>query len=191
MAEGASKQNMQPAAVIARLYGSDVRRIQQMNAAGIIKGTGRPAMYDLLPTIQALFKYQRDIIQNKTKNERSEQFEEEKLKAEADLKRAKADTAKLELAELQGKLHKSEDVEAIITDHVLYFRSMLMAMPGKLAVDCAACKTAAEAAERIKQEVYFVLNALADYRYDPEEYKKRVRERRGWDDGNGEDNDDE
>lgn len=176
------KQSLQPAAVIARLYGSDVRRIQQLNSAGIIKGQGRPAMYDLLPTIQALFEYQRKIIQGKEKTANMAQLEEDKLRAEADIKRSKADVAKLELAELQGKLHKAEDVEAIITDHVLYFRSMLMAMPGKLAVDCAACKTAAEAAERIKQEVFFVLNNLAEYRYDPEEFKKRVRDRKGWDD---------
>ena len=29
-------------------------------------------------------------------------------------------------------------------------------------------------------EVYSILKDLANYEYDPEEYKKRVRERRGW-----------
>ena len=57
---------------------------------------------------------------------------------------------------------------------------MLMALPGKLAVDCANCKSAAEAAGKIEREVYFILENLADYRYDPEEYKKRVMERQGW-----------
>ena len=32
----------------------------------------------------------------------------------------------------------------------------------------------------MKQEVHFILEQLADYRYDPEEYKQRVRERQGW-----------
>ena len=54
-----------------------------------------------------------------------------------------------------------------------------MAMPGKLAVDLAGTHTAPEQADRVKREVYFVLNALADYRYDPEVYKARVRERQG------------
>ena len=64
-----------------------------------------------------------------------------------------------------------------MTDHVLFLRSMLMAMPGKLAVDLAGDHTAAEQAERVKKEVYYILNQAADYRYDPAEYAKRVRER--------------
>ena len=36
----------------------------------------------------------------------------------------------------------------ITTDHVMFLRSMLMAMPGKLAVDLGGTHTAAEQAER-------------------------------------------
>ena len=185
----AENQNLQPAAVIARIYGSDVRRIQQLNTAGVIKGEGRPAKYDLLPTIKALFEYQRKLIQGKNKSEQIAKLEEEKLQAEVNIKTAKAEAAQLELAELQGKLHRAEDVEAITTDHVLFVRSMLMAMPGKLAVDLAGSHTAAEQAERVKKEVYFILNQLASYKYDPEEYKKRVMERQGWDVGTKDDGD--
>lgn len=185
----AENQNLQPAAVIARIYGSDVRRIQQLNTAGVIKGEGRPAKYDLLPTIKALFEYQRKLIQGKNKSEQIAKLEEEKLQAEVNIKTAKAEAAQLELAELQGKLHRAEDVEAITTDHVLFVRSMLMAMPGKLAVDLAGSHTAAEQAERVKKEVYFILNQLAGYKYDPEEYKKRVMERQGWDVGTKDDSD--
>ena len=174
------KQNLQPTAVIARLYGTDPRRIQQLNAAGIIKGQGRPAMYDLLPTIQALFKYQREIIEGSKKEQEIAALEKEKLQAETDIKRAKAAVAKMEQEELEGKLHRAEDVKAITTDHVLFLRSMLMAMPGKLAVDLGGTHTAAEQAERVKQEVYYILDQLANYKYDPEEYKKRVKERQGW-----------
>lgn len=174
------KQNLQPAAVIARIYGSDVRRIQQLNTAGIIKGQGRPAMYDLLPTVQALFEYQRKIIQGKEKSAATEQLEAEKLQAEKRIKTAKAEMAEFELKELKGELHRASDVEAITTDHVMFVRSMIMALPGKLAVDLAAIQSAPEAAERIKQEAYSILDRLANYRYDPDEYKKRVMERQGW-----------
>jgi len=53
MAEN-TKRNLQPAAVIARLYGTDVRRIQQLNTAGIIKGEGRPACASASAQIQLL-----------------------------------------------------------------------------------------------------------------------------------------
>lgn len=181
------KQNLQPTAVIARLYGTDPRRIQQLSAAGIIKGQGRPAMYDLLPTIQALFKYQRELIEGTKKDQDISELEKEKLQAETNIKKAKAEIAMLERDELAGKLHRSEDVEAITTDHVLFLRSMLMAMPGKLAVDLGGTHTAAEQAEKVKQEVYFILDQLANYKYDPEAYKKRVMERQGWENSHKDD----
>ena len=134
----------------------------------------------------AYIKYLSDKANGREKKETDALLETEKLTAEKRIKEAKAEMAELELQEQKGKLHRAEDVEAIVTDHVLFLRSMLMALPGKLAVDCANCKTAAEAAARIEREVHFVLENLAEYRYDPEEYKKRVRERRGWDEDHGE-----
>lgn len=182
----ADNQNLQPTQVIAKIFGVSTRRVEQLKTEGIIKGQGKPTKYDLLPTIQAYIKYLSDKANGREQKQNVADLEEQKLKAEVDMKRSKAEAAALELAELRGKLHRAEDVEAITTDHVLFLRSMLTAMPGKLAVDCAACKTAAEASERIRQEVYYILNNLTEYRYDPEEYKKRVRERRGWDGEHGE-----
>ena len=184
----AETKNLQPTAVIAKLFKKSTRRIEQLKAEGIIKGEGKPTKYDLLPTVQAYIEYLEGKAYGREKKEAMEDLERDKLDAEARIKKAKAESAELELKELKGQLHKAEDVEAITTDHVLFLRSMLMAMPGKLAVDCASCKTAAEAADRIRREVYYILDNLTEYRYDPEEYKKRVRERRGWE---GNERDDE
>jgi len=181
----AEKQNLQPVQVIAKIFGVTTRRVEQLKTEGIITGEGKPTKYDLLPTIQAYIRYLSDKANGREKKQNMADLEEAKLKAEVDMKKSKAEAASLELSELRGKLHRAEDVESIMTDHVLFLRSMLMAMPGKLAVDCANCQTAPEAADRIKREVYYILNNLTDYRYDPEEYKKRVRERRGWDDEHG------
>lgn len=187
----AENQNLQPTQVIAQIFGVSTRRIEQLKAEGIIKGSGKPTKYDLLPTIQAYIKYLSDKAYGREQKQSVADLEQQKLQAEVDMKRAKAEAASLELSELRGKLHRAEDVEAITTDHVLFLRSMLMAMPGKLAVDCANCATAAEAADRIRREVYYVLNNLTEYRYDPEEYKRRVRERRGWEDEQRGDRDEE
>lgn len=177
----AENQNFQGAAVIAKIFGVSTRRIEQLKAEGIIKGQGKPTKYDLLPTIQAYIKYLSDKANGREKKEKDARLETDKLDAEKRIKAAKAEVAEMELAELQGKLHRAEDVEAITTDHVLFLRSMLMAMPGKLAVDLAGDHTAAEQAEVVKREVYHILDQLAGYRYDPDEYKKRVKERQGWD----------
>ena len=173
--------NMVTTQVIAKLFGVSTRRIEQLKTEGVIKGQGKPTKFDLLPTIQAYIKYLSDKANGREKREVVADLEEAKLTAEVELKQSKAEAAKIALAELQGKMHKAEDVESIMTDHVLYLRSMLMAMPGKLAVDLANLHTAPEMAERVKQDVYYILNNLADYRYDPDAYRKRVMERQGWD----------
>lgn len=173
-------QNLVSTKEIAQFFQVSTRRVEQLKAEGVIKGEGKPTKYDFIPTGMAYIKYLADKAHGREQKQMTAELEERKLKADAEIKEAKAEAAKLELKELRGKMHRAEDVEAIFTDHVLYLRSMLMAMPGKLAVDLSGEHTAAEQAERVKKEVYYILNCLADYQYDPEEYAKRVRERKGW-----------
>ena len=175
-------ENLQSTQVIAKIFGVSTRRVEQLKTEGVIKGHGKPTKYDLLPTIQAYIRYLSDKANGREKKETTAELEEAKLRAEVDIKEAQ-----MELKELQGKMHRAEDVEAIMTDHVLFLRSMLMAMPGKLAVDLSGTHTAPEQAERVKKEIYYILNQLADYRYDPEKYKARVRERQGWNERQGDD----
>lgn len=173
-------QNLQPTAVIAKIYGSDVRRIQQLNAQGVIHGNGRPAMYDLIPTIQKLFAYQRQLIQGQRCNPEAEKQEAAKRAADIRIKNARAKMAEMEQQQLAGSLLLASDVEAITTDHVLFFRSLLMGLPGKLAVDLAGDHTASEQAVVVQRAVNSILESLANYRFDPAEYERRLKERRGW-----------
>lgn len=173
-------QNLQSTQVIAKIFGVSTRRVEQLKTEGIIKGQGKPTKYDLLPTIQDYIKYLSDKANGREKKEKDSANESMKLDAEARIKKAKAEVAELELKELRGKLHRAEDVEAIVTDSVLLIRSMLLALPGKLAVDLASMEDAAEVADRIKKEVYDVLNRMSEYEYDAEAYAERVKEREGW-----------
>lgn len=177
----AENQNLQSSQVIAKIFGVTTRRVEQLKAEGIIKGEGKPTKYDLLPTIQAYIKFLSDKAYARQKKEAIEDLEKQKLESEVTIRKSKAEIAKLELKEIQGKMHRAEDVEAIFTDHVLFLRGLMLAMPNKLAVDLAGEHTAAEQAETVKREVHYVLNQLSDYCYDAEEYKKRVMARQGWD----------
>lgn len=186
----ATKQNLVDSKIIAQLFGVTTRRVQQLAQEGIISATkqGNANKYDLLPTIQRYIKHLSEKANGKEAAKKDTETEGRRLEAEADLKRSKADMAALQLKELEGKMHRSEDVEAVMTDLVYTIRSMLMALPGRLAVDVVSAKTAAEASEVIRAEVYKVLEELAGYKYDPEEYARRVRDREGWSDlSDGED----
>lgn len=169
--------------VIAQLFNVSVRRVQQLVQEGVLETIKTPSgrRFDLIPTIQRYIKYLQDKATGRDKVEKDLKAESDKLAAEARLKTAKADVAEMELKELSGELHRAEDVEAVMTDHILLLRSMILALPGRLAVDVTNAKTPAEAAETIRAECYTMLNQLAAYEYDPDEYRRRVRERKGWD----------
>lgn len=165
---------MVSSAYLAQLFNLTARRINQLAKEGIIpfvqeNGVNR---YDMVEATRQYIKY----LTNKSDGT----DESRKLEAEADLKRSKADIAALQLKELEGTMHRSEDVEAVMTDLVYSIRSMLIALPGRLAVDTFGAGSAAEASDIIRIEVYKVLEELAAYKYDPEAYARRVREREGW-----------
>ena len=185
---------------IAAIFGVDPRRVQQLAKEGIITATkdGHANRYDLLPTIQRYIRYLTAKANGREPSKKDSEIEGRRLEAEADLKRSKADIAALQLSELEGTMHRSEDVEAVMTDLVYNIRSMLIALPGRLAVDVVAAQTVdvtgaatpAEASEIIRTEVYKILTELAGYKYDPEVYARRVRDREGWSEQLADDADD-
>lgn len=178
------KQNLQSTDIIAKLFELDVRRVQQLAKEGILPAASqRPYKFDLLPTVKAYIRYLRDRANGKeAKTADTVKAEADKLRAEADLKQSKAKIAELQLKELEGKMHRSEDVEALTNDLVYTARSMIMALPGRLAMDVVQAGSANEASALIRTECYKILDELAGYQYDPEAYRRRVRDREGWSD---------
>ena len=191
MADG-SKQNLQSSAIIGKLFGVTDRRVQQLAKDGIIPAAAkRPYMFDLLPTVQGrLYELSEKANGRESKNADTVQAEADKLRAEADLKQSKAAIAGLQLKELEGKMHRSEDVEAATNDLVYSVRSMIMALPGRLAMDVVQCVSANEVSALIRSECFKILNELSNYKYDPEVYRRRVRDREGWSDPIADETDD-
>ena len=113
----ATKQNLVDSKIIAQLFGVTTRRVQQLAQEGIISATkqGNANKYDLLPTIQRYIKHLSEKANGKEATKKDTETEGRRLEAEADLKRSKADMAALQLKELEGKMHRSEDVEAVMT----------------------------------------------------------------------------
>lgn len=181
MAETA-KKNLQGSDIIAKLFGVTERRVQQLAKEGVIPvAQQRPYKFDLLPTVQAYIKHLSEKANGKEqKSTDTVQAEADKLRAEADLKQSKAKIADMQLKELEGKMHRSEDVEAMTNDLVYTVRSLIMALPGRLAMDVVQAASANEASALIRSECHKILNELAGYKYDPEVYQRRVRDREGW-----------
>lgn len=179
----APKKTYVAAKQIAVLFGLTVRRIQQLTQDGVLQteSVGKQRRYDLLGTVRRYIDYLQKKVSEKGGSETDAENESRKLRADADLKQTKAEIARLELEELQGKMHRSEDVEAMTNDLVYNVRSMMLALPGRLAIDLAAITEPTEISNRVKCEVDAILIDLSNYKYSPEAYKKRVRDRQGKD----------
>ena len=162
---------------VADIIGKGIRTVQNLTKSGILTGEKVKGknQYNLYTVIREYCSY---VAKKEEKKYSS--AEEEKTAADARIKAAKAEIVELELMELKGRLHAAEDVEDMTADLALVIRSSLMAMPGRVSVELADIDDATEISECLKKEIYAILEDLSNYEYNPEEYRKRVRNRRGW-----------
>ena len=77
--------------------------------------------------------------------------------------RVKRHISELKLKTMQGELHKSEDVERVMTDMLISIKSKLLSMPSKLAPMLVARNDIDFIKRTISAEVLEVLNELKDY----------------------------
>ena len=160
---------------LAMILGLSVRRVQQMAQDGTIIAAQR-GRFPLCDAVQRYINF----LSKDNVSEEDLKVDKVRRTADASLRSTKAKIAQLELQELQGKMHSSDDVEAITSDMIFSIRGALIALPGRLAVDVVRVKTPAEAAELIRKEVHKIMRELSNYRYDPQKYEERVRERKDW-----------
>ena len=178
---------------LANLFGLTRQWINQLTGDGVLKRRDTPAgkRYNVVESVRAYTQYLRDKAASRADKGIPEDKELEKFEAEVKIKQAKAKIAELEADEVQGIMHRSEDVADMTEDLIYTVRGSLMALPGRLAVDVTSAQTAAEAAGIIRAEVFKVMQELSQYRYDPQKYEERVRDRMKWETEREADSDDE
>ena len=157
---------------LACVLGITARYVRQLTEDGQLEKI-KQGRYALCASVQKYIDSREAVTEDDAKLEKA------KRAAEVTLKTSKAHIAKMEADELRGKMHRSEDVEAMTADLIYTIRGSLLALPGRLAVD--AVKTPAEAAEVIRKEVALLMQELSQYQYDPKKYEERVRKRMDWD----------
>jgi phage terminase Nu1 subunit (DNA packaging protein) len=178
---------------IAQLFSITERRVQQLVKEGVLSATTVKGnlQFNFVYAVQAYIKHLTDRAENRSGTQALSELERQKLEAEVKYKDAKAAILELEQKELEGLMHRSDDVEAMTTDLIMTIRAMILTLPGRLAVDLANISNPAEIQTRIRAEGNSILDELTNYEYDPEAYAQRVRERQGWRDkiGNADEED--
>lgn len=177
---------------ISAMIGKSNQWVGQLVSQGTLNKRSTPhgAMFDVAAAMRAYCDMLEAREAQHAKSPDELKRESAKSAADVTLKVARATVAKLEAEELQGKMHRSEDVAAMTEDLIYAMRNALLALPGRLAVDTANAKTAAETSEIIRREVYEVMKELSNYKYDPAKYEERVRDRKRWEIAKGGDADD-
>jgi len=168
---------------LAKVLKLSTERIRQLEDEGYFQSKlkGRQKQYDFYPSVWMYLEYMKrhSTTAGMTLAE-AQDDDARRLKAEADLKEAKAAIENLKKEEFEATMHRSEDVETIMEMLVMAFRAEALAIPGAVAVDVAEATTAQEASGIIKNAVNNMLNRLTDFKYDPAKFKKLVREREKW-----------
>ena len=162
---------------LAHVLGLTKGRIYQLDSEGLFtrEETEQGNLFNMADCVQAYMDKQ-----SQDSNQEDAKVKAERLKAEASIKKSKSIIAALEATELNGKMHRSEDVQAITEDYLFEIRNMIMSLPGQLAVEVSQAANAAECADIIRTTVNRLLLDMTNYRYDPARYEERVRQRQNW-----------
>lgn len=155
--------------------------IGQMTSQGVINKTqtSHGAMYNLIESVKSF--YEHSMSDSDALKAKKDELLLKKMKADVSIRQSKSVKEHLEANELLGKMHRSEDVAALTGDLIYEFRSALIALIGRLAVDLEGVTDRAERAAIIQKEVYKLMADVSQYKYDSKKYEERVRARQGKD----------
>ena len=145
---------------IARFLDVSERRVRQLRDEKVIAEV-RPGLYDLIDTNHRYINYLRK------RNPESEETERAKLV------RAKRKNEEYELQLKENQLHAAEDIEAVMTDMLVNFKSRLMAIPSKLAPVLCKKTDKAEIFALLKDHIDEALMELSDFKAT---FGERVKE---------------
>jgi hypothetical protein len=146
------------AKAIARFLDISERRVRQLRDEKIIEEyPNSNGLYELIPTVHRYINYLRK--RNPETEENIDYYTER-----AKLVRAKRLNEEFELKIKENKLHSSDDIEVVMTDMLINFKSRLMAIPAKLSPILSKKKDKTEIFKILKEHIDESLDELSDFK---------------------------
>lgn len=152
------------AGVLGDIFGVSDRRIRQMAEEGIITraAKGRYNLVDSLKNYILSLKLTAEGVTSESPDGELDITEEKALH-----ERVKRHISELKYQTMKGELHKAEDVERVMSDMLVTFKTSVLNIPSKVA-PVLEDRDAGYIKERLTAEVIEVLNILKDY--DPKDF---------------------
>lgn len=144
------------AKAVARFLDVSERRVRQLRDEKVI-AEARPGLYDLIDTNHRYINYLR---KRNPESEETIDYNTERAK----LVRAKRKNEEYELQLKERTLHSAEDIEAVMTDMLVNFKSRLMAIPSKMAPVLCKKTDKAEIFALLKEHIDEALMELSDFK---------------------------
>lgn len=163
--------------VLANELGITDRQVRNLASSGVFKTASKDEKNRYRFDLEASIADYKAFID--ATDDSNVDWNVERAKEDARMKRIKADMLQLELDEMRGSYHRSEFVKDAIDELVFAVRSHMLALPGKLGPAVASIDEVALCVDAIKRECNAVLEDLARYEYRPEYYRERLREAGG------------
>lgn len=129
-------------------------RVRQLRQQKIITEY-QPGLFDLKVVTHEYINY----LRKNSQTEDSVDYNAERAK----LMRAKRENQELELRLRKNELHEAEEIEKVMTDTLIKFKTRLMAIPAKLSPKLAKKKDQTEIFKLIKAAIDEALEELADF----------------------------
>lgn len=143
------------AAAVARHLDMTERNVRTLRDKGVLTEY-KPGLYDLKT---ATHQYINFLRKKNPDAEEKVDYNTERAK----LVRAKRESQELELQMRKNEVHTTEDVEQVMTDMLIRFKTRLMAMPAKLSPILAKKTDQTEIFKLMKSGVDEALEELADF----------------------------
>lgn len=141
--------------VVADFLDLSERRVRQLRDQKIITEI-RPGLYDLKNVNHQYINYLRN---NNPESESAVDYNTERAK----LVRAKRESQELELQLRKNEVHTTEDIEQVMTDTLVKFKTRLMAIPAKLSPILSKKKNQTEIFKLLKSAIDEALEELSDF----------------------------
>lgn len=142
-------------AAVARRLDMTERNVRNLRDKGVLSEY-RPGLYDIEAVTVAYINFLR---QKNPEIEEKLDYNTERAK----LMRAKRENEEMDLKLKKNDLHTSEDIEQVMTDMLMRFRTRLMALPAKLSPKLVKRADQKVIFKLLKGEIDEALQELSDY----------------------------
>jgi phage terminase Nu1 subunit (DNA packaging protein) len=144
---------------LGHVWGITDRRVRQLVEEGVIETVAR-GKYNLVDATRRYCAFLRQSAEAGADKKNAKLSYDEEHAAHEKVKREKAE---LQLKVMKGELHRSEDVEEVMTDMITRAKTKLLGLPSKVAPRVMGYKELTKIQAVLQMHIEEALAELADY----------------------------